>query len=357
MKAKKANRTILVIGLVFTFVFSFLILNFTTMTASAAEPIVLSMAPSSCPPPPAEGQTLVFTNQMKLLEERTNGKLKVEIYWGQSLAKSRDLITATQTGICDIAKVNPHYEPGKAPLAGVSHQPGIGTHMWPRARAYWDLMNEEPIKSELGKFNLHPIGLALITDLGMLTNMPIKTVADIKGNKIAGGGATGETIKLLGGVPIHMSPGEEYALLKKGTIKGICAPYGAIYDFKFYEAGKYFTTWKLGCRIGAVVMNEDVYKKLPADIRKVIDDSWLDMINIAYEDFVQTDEKAIKTMKENGVEFFDPSPTEAAKIKKVQSGMADRWAEDLESKGLPAKKLLARYKTLVEKYEKVNPYK
>jgi len=357
MKAKKVNRTILVIGMVLGFGFSFLTLNFATMTASAAEPIVLSMAPSSCPPPPAEGQTLVFTNQMKLLEERTNGRLKVEIYWGQSLAKARDLVTAGQTGIADIVKVNPHYEPGKLPLSGVAHQPGIGTHMWSRARAYWDMMNEEPIKSEIEQYNLHSIGLALITDLGMLTNKPVKTIDDIKGNKFAAGGAVGELIKSLGGVPIHMSPGEEYDLLKKGMTRGICAPYGAIFDFKFYEAGKYFTSFKLGSRIGGVAINGDTWKKLPADIRKIIDDSWLDMINIAYEDFIATDEKAIKTMKENGVEFFDPDPSAVAKVLQIQAGMADKWAESLEAKGLPAKEVLARYTELVEKYDKVNPYK
>ncbi|MBN2061002.1 MAG: TRAP transporter substrate-binding protein DctP [Deltaproteobacteria bacterium] len=351
------SKKLLVISAAFMIVLLTIILNFTALKVLAAEPIVLSMAPSSAFPPPAAGQTTVFANQMKLLEERTNGRLKVEIYWGQSLAKGRDLVTAVQTGIADIAKINPHYEPGKLPLSNIAHMPGIGTHMWPRSRAVWDLYQEEPLKSEYDQFNLHPIGLAVITDQGLMCNEPVKMVEDIKGNKFAGAGIVGETIKLLGGVPIHLTPGEEYDLLKKGMIKGICAPLGAVYDFKFYEGGKYFTRFQLGHRTGAVVMNGDVYRKLPDDIRKVIDDAWLDMINISYEDFNKTDEMAIKIMKETGVEFIDPSPEDVAIVRKAQAKLVKNWADDLEGKGLQANKLLARYTELVEKYEKVNPYK
>ena len=62
-------------------------------------------------------------------------------------------------------------------------------------------------------------------------------------------------------------------------------------------------------------------------------------------------------MKENKIEILEVSDADLAAIQKVQAGQVDKWAEDLESKGLPAKKLLAEYKSLVEKYEKTNPYK
>lgn len=359
MKAKKARKTVLIVGLVLTFIFSFLMLNFTASATLAAEPIILSMAPTTSGPPPALGLTTVFIDWANLLEVRSNGRLKIEIYWGESLAKGRDLVAAVSTGIADIGILCPHLEPGKIPLAGVCHLPGIGTHMWPRAQAYWELLHEGPLKSEMDRFNLHPIALHLLTDIGMVTNIPIKTVDDMKGQKIAAGGPVAETLQILGAVPINMSPGEQYDLLKKGTIKGITAPISAINDFKFYEPGKYFTRWQFGQRQGAAVINKDAYNKLPVDIQKIITDSSLLMVRLAYEDFVFSDNIAIEAMKKNGVEFFEPSPADQAKVKEVQAVLADKWAEALEKDGLPARKVLARFKELVQKYEEVgcNPYK
>ena len=139
MKLKKVSKTAEVIGVIFVFMFSLLIMNLCASESSAAGPIVLSVAPTSAPPPPAKGLTVVTTNLMNLLEKRSNGRLKFEIYWGQSLASARDLVMATSTGICDIAMLGPHYESGKIPLSSVSYQPGIGTHNFPRAQAYWYL--------------------------------------------------------------------------------------------------------------------------------------------------------------------------------------------------------------------------
>lgn len=357
MKVKRERKTVLIAGLVFTFVLSFIIMGFTASSASAAEPIVLSMAPSASPGPPAEGQTTVFINQMKLLEKNTNGRLKIEIYWSQSLAQGRELVTATQKGICDIGVLAPYREPGKIPLCGIGQQPGIGDHMWPRARAYWDVINEGPVRSELDQYGLYPITLALISDSALISNKPIRSIADLKGQKIAAGGVNGETIKMLGGVPVSIMPTDEYGVLQKGTITGIVLPWSAVNDFRFYEVGKYFINFQFGCRIGPTVVNGDTWKKLPADIQKVINDAWLDMINIAYEDYIKGDVKAKKVMEENNVQIFEPSDADKAEAKKVQAVLVNKWAEDLENKGLQAKKVLADYSTLVEKYGKENPYK
>lgn len=357
MKLKKVTKTALVIGVIFGFMFSLLMMNFSASESSAAEPIVLSVAPSSVPPPPAGSLTTVFTDQMNLLEKRSNGRLKIEIYWGQSLASAKDLVTACSTGVCDIAMVGPHYEPGKIPLSAVSYQPGIGTHNFPRAQAYWDLLNQDILRSELGKFGLRPIGLFLIADTALMCRIPVRTVADLKGKRIASRGVQSETFSLLGAVPMAMAPPEMYDGLKKGILDAVACPAAAAVDFKLYEGGKYFATWQFGPQVQPEVIREKSWEKLPADIQKVIIDSAPDLIKIAYEDFMLGEEAVMKVFKDYNVEILEISDAELAAVRKVQSGQGDKWAEELESKGLPAKKLLAEYRALVEKYEKTNPYK
>lgn len=357
MKLKKVIETALAIEIFFGLMFSFLMMNFIALETSAAEPIVLSMAPSSAGPPPSKGVTLTTSNQMKLLEERTSGRIKIEIFWGQSLVDAKNVVKAASTGICDIAIASPQYEPSKLPLSLVGQMPGVGIHMLNRANAYWDLMNQEPLLSEFTQYALRPLTLVLITEQVLISRDPLRTVADIKGKKLSATGIMGDTIALLGAVPIAMSPGEQYDGLKKGIIDGSGAPYGAINDFKFYEAAKYVTNFHFGSRIMPTVIREEAWKKLPSDIQKIIIDSALDLIKIAYDDYLLTDGLALEIMKKENVEIIEPSDADKAELKKVQAGQADKWAADLEGKGLPGKKILADYRSLVEKYEKINPYK
>lgn len=355
MKLVKANRMVLVFGLILIFLFSFTILYSDTAKAET-QTIVLRMAPSTTGPPPARGMTVVYADLMKELEKRTNGRIKVDIYWGQSLAKARDLVTATSTGICDISKVSAHFEPGKIPLSNVAYH-GIGSHIFPRAMAFWDLLKQEPLLSEYSQYGLIPICIAFVTDTSLLSRDPMRSIADIKGKKISSFGMAGESIDMLGGVPIMMSPPEQYDGLKKGIIDGLTAPCSAVNDFKFYEGGKYYLTLPLAGEVCPIVIRKKAWEGLPADIQKIITDSAYDLNKMAFKELEDEDALAMKEMKANNVEFIKPSPADMAELKRVQAELADKWAESLEKKGMPAKKLLADLRTLTEKYEKENPFK
>ena len=76
---KGKSFALLVSGLILIFIFSLILSNINTKEALAADQIILSMAPGAFPPPPAGGLVTVIHDQMKLLEQRTNGKIKIEI--------------------------------------------------------------------------------------------------------------------------------------------------------------------------------------------------------------------------------------------------------------------------------------
>lgn len=357
MKGTKKSKKVVIIGLVITVVFSFLILNCSIIPASAAEPIILALAPAACAPPPTGGMTLMISEQMKLLEKRTDGRIKVDIYWGQSLAKQNDLVKAIETGICDIAKLNPQNEPGKIPLSSIGQLPGTGTHMWPIAMAYRDAMKEGPLRDELNKHSMRPLTLTILPSTVLVSKMPIRTVAEMKGKKLSAFGIYGQIISSLGAVPIAMAPGEQYDGLKKGTIDGNTCPKMAVVDFKFYESCKYYTDFQFGFAITPMVIREETFTKLPADIQKIMTDSELDLLNKAYEVTVEEDSKTTKVLKENNVEFFEPSDADKAAVLEAQTKICDKWAEDMENKGLPGKKFLSDFRAIVAKYEKINPHK
>lgn len=320
-----------------------------------ANTILLRLAPATANPPPAAGMTTTILDMDTLIQNRTNGKVTIQPYWAQSLVPGNQIITALQNDVADIGVISPHQEPGKVPLSMVSQLPGIGTDMWARATAFWDLCNQDPEKSELGKYNIKPVAIFLTTDQRVLSKMPIRTLADIKGKKLAASGVAADIISALGAVPIAMAPPDEYTGMQKGTIDGIMAPLSAVVDFKFFEVGKYFTYINCGCRLYPVAINQDVWNKFPADVQKVFTDSVPDFINITYKDTVTIDDNAaIKVMQDNNVEAIQLNNADNAALQQITGTYADTWAA---KQGANGQKILSDYRALVAKYEAISPYK
>ena len=52
--------------------------------------------------------------------ELSKGKIKFEWYLGEQLGKAKDLLALVQTGVDEMADVEPSYLPDKLPLTDVS---------------------------------------------------------------------------------------------------------------------------------------------------------------------------------------------------------------------------------------------
>jgi TRAP-type transport system periplasmic protein len=327
-------------------------------SAPAANVITLKYAPSTLQPSPMLGQTLTISTQAKLVETRTSGKIKVDVYWSETLAKASDLSSAINSGLADMTHLRPYGEPGKLPLSTVGEMPGISNDQWALLWAYWDLIRQEPLSTELAKFKARPVWTLLTQEVQLISKSPIRTLADLKGKKVAAGGIAAEELKSLGAVTLSMSPVEQSQGLLQGTIDGIVAPIDAMYAFKFYESGKYVTNMALGPRLQPVVINQDAWNKLPADVQKVFNDISTDCINLSYTTIIKdTNEAVLKEFANNKVEVIELSATDKAEIRKIQSAYADKWAADQEAKGLSGKKVITDYRALAAKYETTSPYK
>jgi TRAP-type C4-dicarboxylate transport system substrate-binding protein len=194
----------------------------------------------------------------------------------------------------------------------------------------------------------------------LIANKPIRSMADLQGKKVAASGVAATIYKLLGAVPLAMSPTEQYEGLSRGTIDAISAPQDAIQAFKFYEVGKYFSTINTVPRIHPVVFNQGFWDSLSPDIQKVLIDAVPDLLKSAYESlYVTTADVAWKAITDPAqkVEIINWSAADTAQVNKVMSDYANTWATDTDAKGLPGTKVLNDYRALAEKYAPLSPYK
>ena len=128
------------------------------MVACAPEPTTtttLKIAMWS-PPPVAYSRGQVWA--WEELEKRSEGRIKVELYYSGSLLPGKEMPEGAQAGIADIITVYPPYYMGKFPLLGVTTMPMLTLELWAAGKSQRDLINEFPeIQAEFARFNCIPV--------------------------------------------------------------------------------------------------------------------------------------------------------------------------------------------------------
>ena len=239
-----------------------------------AKPIVLKMACHL-----AETHSAVVNGlvpYLKQIEEVTNGRVKIEKYWGQSLCKNAETMAATTRGAADIGYIGAGFTAGIYNLAEVAALPFLS---FPTTKAIngamWSLQEKFPeIQQEHKKQNLHPL---LYYNVGYYFPMtsekagPIRTLEDWKGKKLRTlAGPQTDAIKALGAVPVMVPYSDLYVAVERGTVDGINLTYTVIISGGFGEVLKYFTLVPISWGFTFVAMNLDTWNSLPKDIQDAI---------------------------------------------------------------------------------------
>jgi TRAP-type C4-dicarboxylate transport system substrate-binding protein len=99
-----------------------------------------------------------------------------------------------------------------------------------------------------------------------------------------------------------------------------------------------------------VVMNQKSWDKLPKDVQKVFDEltgDWaVEFTGKAWDKF---DAEAVEMNKKKGIEYISLAPEELARWKKVLAPVKQKYAAELDAKGLPGTKVLSEMEKMGKK--------
>jgi tripartite ATP-independent transporter DctP family solute receptor len=140
-----------------------------------------------------------------------------------------------------------------------------------------------PIGQELNQKFLEKNGIRILTYwmnlVRQTTNSkrPIKTAADFKGLKlrVPETKTIVDAFRALGASPTPMPFGDLYTGLSQGTVDGQENPTTIIYASKLYEVQKYLSLTNHVFSPVVVMVSEEFWKKLPEDLRKIIEEEAL----------------------------------------------------------------------------------
>jgi tripartite ATP-independent transporter DctP family solute receptor len=275
------------------------------------EPVVIQIGYENNPGEPLD---LAVNEWKRLVEEKSNGTMKVEVFPSSQLGSKNDIIDQMLAGDSVITLADgAFYADRGVPDFGIV----FGPYLFETWEDAWNLTKSDWYAEQSAK--LEEQGLKILTsnwmygDRHTLTKKPVRTPADIKGMKIR---VPNNTIQIkgfevLGATPTPMALGEVYTSLQQGTIDGLENPLPVLYNGKFHEVAKYltldahvknFTTWIAGTEFfnsltpeqqqiliesgnEAGIYNNEVQEKVMAETLEKFKAEGVEIIEVNQEEF------------------------------------------------------------------------
>ncbi|MFK8252878.1 TRAP transporter substrate-binding protein [Ancylobacter terrae] len=211
----------------------------------------------------------------KLVEQKTNGRIKIQVMNNAALGSEKDTIEQTRFGVIDMNRVN------TAPFNNLVPQTKVlGMPFLFRSVDHMHKVVDGPIGDEiLAAFTPHGlVGLAFY-DSGArsfyTTKKPIKSLADLKGQKIRvqQSDLWIAMMQAFGANATPMPFGEVYSSLETGVVDGAENNWPSYESSRHFEVAKNYTLTEHSLAPEALVISKISWDKLSPDDQKILRES------------------------------------------------------------------------------------
>lgn len=321
---------------------------------AAAQEVTLRM--HTFIPPVANPAKTFLIPWAKKVEKESNGRIKIQPFWAMQLGgKAPQLLDQVRDGVVDIVWALPGFTPGRMPRVEPFELPFVHKDALSTTLALQDYQ-EKHLGPDLKDY--HPLLVHVHQGFLFQSRKPIRTLADIKGQKLRAASRGGVwLLEALGATGIGLPLPQIPQALSKGVIDGVTLPYEIAPAVKTPDLVKYFSELsgdrpRLGTNIFTFLMNKNTYAKLPDDLKKVIDDnSGRNIAKWAGQNWVDIEvpgRKVVASKKKNV--FITISPEETQKIKNAANPVFGRWIKEMKKNNIDGELLLKDARAFVAKY-------
>ncbi len=314
--------------------------------ASAQEVITLKLADQF--PLSHIASRLYSQKFIKLVNERSNGRVVIRHFPGQQLAKADGMLDAVRSGITDIGFVGIVYSTQKMPLTSVIELPGLFTDVGKALKAYNRLNDEILYEKEYKPLGLRPLWLMVSPpyQFVMKSEKPISDLSDVAGLKMRAAGGTGAMVlQAIGAIPVKVSAGDFYLALSRGTIQGAAYTPLGIPALKLNEVTNTVSmNASLGTVTFAAFINDKAWAKLPPDVQELLLEVGKEVETSAVAVIRGASKKTYAKLTEEGMTVYDLPDNVLDQLSVALKTVEDSWLAQLSERGIDGAPVLARFK-------------
>ena len=274
---------------------------------------------------------LVSNKFAELADEKSDGRLKVEIFPGAQLAQEREAAEGVLMGTLDMAFVSSSIFVNLVDGYGVDGLPFVlSSDWWKNVK----LFNDSPVGELLDKSMLDKGGVNLGWGVYGARHLffkekDIKTLDDLKGLKMRSPEVDYfvEMYRVTDARPTAITWGETYTAMQTGLVDGMDAPYMSIVDTRLYEVSKYLLESSHMWATFNLVVNLDVFNRLPKDLQEIVLEAGSEAFDYVNEVAYEQVKGYAEFLQSKGMIFSKLSDEDRKKFAELTKPVVENWAK------------------------------
>jgi TRAP-type transport system periplasmic protein len=309
-------------------------------------------------PPTIAKYSSMFDTWASEFKDKTGGRYDVEVVHGGALTSVADSYDGVINGIADMAQVIPQDTERPFPMMEVVALPWYQVRADTATKALYVLREKGYFDKEFADVKICLMNIGASSD-DLFTIKPVTSLKDLQGMKLAtGGGSRIDVVKGLGAVPVFCPPPEVYSMLQKGVVDGIMMTGYSLYTD---NTADYLTTLVNPVRLFRIshvlCMNKEVYNKMPADVKKIVDEMDANArMSLTGAKILadQYDESIAKFLGSTG-HAVTLSAEDTTKLESICHDIFEKWIAEKEAAGLPGRQIVNDYYNALVSLGDTNP--
>ena len=247
-----------------------------------------------------------FLHFDKILNERTDGKVRVQVYSAEQVGKEVEIIRSIRAGIADMT-ITAGTLQNWSEVAAFSDMPFLL-----RDTEHLLALADSEIGAYLQKTILEETGLRVVCYFQrgprhLTSNRPIRHPDDLKGMIVRIPNVPSYVVawQALGAKPTPMAFSEVFTSLQQGTVQAQENPLAMISSANFSEVQDYLNLTEHVISWGYVVIGEKQFREMPERYQEIFLEAAREMQEYEHRLFLEKEQLLKKELEEDGMEFIE----------------------------------------------------
>ncbi len=284
----------------------------------------------------------VFEPAFRRLQVMSKGAIGVEAFWGGALHPERAGIEALKTGVTDLCPVYSAWDADLFPAAQILSLPFIFSSA-EIATAVSEILYRPYFSQDVEKHDIFMGRMVATSEYNLFSRVPIRTLSDLADQKIAcSNGVESDIFRALGAIPIGCSTPEAKKQFESNQVFAVSISDSAAQTVGLYKFAKFRTSANL-VRVNLEYgLSKTFWNQLPPHLQTIFN-QWLRSLAQAGAQIFYglAGAKACSIFKEAGIEFISLTAEEQQNWRNRVKPVEEQLLHHLESKGYPAKNMMA----------------
>ncbi len=271
---------------------------------------------------------------VKRIEERTRGRLHIDMYPAGQLFGMREIPEAVVNGAIELGMAADVGYSGYAQTVAALDLPMLA----PDSASAFRLLDGEfgkTVIDELAAKGMTHLAWIDYGPMNLLTgSRPVKKPADLEGLRITvPGGLFADAISALGGTPVTTPPADHYLALQRNIVDGILVGPSSMSTRKLHEAQKYLTVVDIARPVHILTANTHALESLPPDIKAIVREEARSLREAVAAQTEAENAKAIALMAAGGIVVHEVPAAEIRQWREKLMPVHAKFAAQLGATG------------------------